>query len=124
MRTQLLLCVLLFAHVYSFYIDTTTHQFIDEDGRESFFHGMNVIYKRFPYYPILDHFDPQYSFSAKDMQIMADLGFNIVRLGTQWAGVEPQRGQINMTYVNILKTIVQDMEKYGLYALLDFHQDV
>jgi endoglycosylceramidase len=120
-----LFCVILLAvHVYTFYINTTSHQFIDSDGRESFFRGLNVVYKKHPYYPILDHFDYKLSFSAEDMQLMSDLGFNIVRLGTQWPGVEPERGQINTTYINVLKTIIKDMDKYGLYALLDFHQDV
>jgi endoglycosylceramidase len=108
----------------SFIIDTKTHQFIDEDGRESFFHGLNVVYKRFPYYPILDHFDPVLSFSSFDMQFLADMGFNVIRLGVQWPGFEPVRGKYNMTHTNIIMNIINDMAKYGLYALLDFHQDV
>ena len=29
--------------------------------------GTNVVYKKFPFHPVLDHFDAQYSFSAEDM---------------------------------------------------------
>jgi endoglycosylceramidase len=106
-----------------FIIDTKTSQFLDSDGRESFFHGVNVVYKAFPWYPKLDTFDAQYSFAPQDMQYLSDIGFNIIRLGVQWPGVEPVRGQYNYTYINVVKQILHDMQKYELYALLDFHQD-
>ncbi len=41
-----------------------------------------------------------------------------------WAGVQPEEGQVNQTYVNILKSIVQDYGKLGIYTILDMHQDV
>ena len=34
---------------------------------------------------------------------IAQGGFNVVRLGVMWTGVEPEKGQINHTYVDILK---------------------
>ncbi len=34
---------------------------------------------------------------------LQEFGFNVVRLGAMWTGVEPLRGQRNMTYVNTLK---------------------
>ncbi len=37
---------------------------------------------------------------------LRDFGFNVIRLGAMWTGVEPQRGVRNMTYVNILKVSV------------------
>ena len=40
-----------------------------------------------------------------------------------WAGVEPEPGQFNQTYVNILKQIVQEYHSFGVYFLLDMHQD-
>ena len=36
---------------------------------------------------------------------MAEGGFNVVRYGAMWAGLEPEEGQINETYVDILKVI-------------------
>ena len=32
---------------------------------------------------------------------LADHGFNVVRLYVAWPGVEPQRDQYNMTYLNV-----------------------
>ncbi|KAI8612654.1 glycoside hydrolase superfamily [Chytriomyces sp. MP71] len=41
-----------------------------------------------------------------------------------WAGVEPERGVYNYTYLNTIKTIVQRCSDAGIYVLLDFHQDI
>ena len=41
-----------------------------------------------------------------------------------WAGVEPEPGQFNHTYVNILKQIIQEYHSFGVYFILDMHQDV
>ena len=40
------------------------------------------------------------------------------------AGYVPERGQYNETYLEIMKGIVQRAAKYGIYILLDMHQDV
>ena len=36
---------------------------------------------------------------------LAKGGFNVVRYGSMWTGFEPAEGQINETYVDILKVI-------------------
>lgn len=41
-----------------------------------------------------------------------------------WPGVEPQKDQYNETYINILETIVDRGSEYGIFTLLDFHQDL
>ena len=46
------------------------------------------------------------------------------RLGTMWAGIEPEPGQFNQTYVNILKEIVEKYKSDQIYFILDMHQDV
>jgi beta-glucosidase/6-phospho-beta-glucosidase/beta-galactosidase len=43
--------------------------------------------------PISDHFDPVLSFSNEDAALLSSLGLNVIRLGVQWAGVEPAPGQ-------------------------------
>ena len=37
---------------------------------------------------------------------IAQGGFNIVRLGAMWTGFEPEKGQINQTFVDILKVCI------------------
>ena len=41
-----------------------------------------------------------------------------------WTGFEPEEGQFNETYINILKTIVNNYGKKGIFTILDMHQDV
>ncbi|CAI2183335.1 1425_t:CDS:2, partial [Funneliformis geosporum] len=107
------------------------NKYIDEFGRQRFFRGLNVVsignhlvYKGFPYHPNIDAFDPVTSFTEKDMEILASVNMNIIRLGVLWVGVEPERGKYNETYLNIIKSIVDKCSAYGIYVLLDSHQDV
>ncbi len=49
-----------------------------------------------------NRYDPHLLLPERQDQLR-ELGFNVVRLGAMWTGVEPRRGQRNMTYVNVLK---------------------
>lgn len=40
------------------------------------------------------------------MQLFESLGINGIRLGVMWPGVEPQKGQFNETYLQIMKNTV------------------
>ena len=39
-------------------------------------------------------------------------------------GYVPQKGQYNQTYIEKIDEIVKLSAKYGIYTLLDMHQDV
>jgi len=41
-----------------------------------------------------------------------------------WAGVEPAPQQYNVTYLNIMKQIVELLGTYDIFVLFDMHQDV
>ncbi|CAF1355713.1 unnamed protein product [Didymodactylos carnosus] len=41
-----------------------------------------------------------------------------------WSGLEPSPNQYDENYLNIMKQIVELLQKYGIYVLLDMHQDV
>ena len=45
--------------------------------------------------PRTDSFDPVWSFSETDMQQCKEWGFNGIRLGMMWAGVEPTENGYN-----------------------------
>ncbi|KAJ3065869.1 hypothetical protein HDU98_010775 [Podochytrium sp. JEL0797] len=99
--------------------------FIDELGRARIFRGTNVVYKAFPYVPdIRPDAIPMYSFNQQDVDILKNHATTTIRLGVMWPGVEPVRGQYNMTYLDTLKSIVQMCSDAGIYVLLDFHQDI
>jgi endoglycosylceramidase len=116
----------------------------DQEGRVVFFHGVNVVYKLPPYelYPAPGK---PWNFSASDASLMAKLGFNVVRLGMTWSGLEPgtapandpaicarsaphDPGQFNQavldSYLAKLSQTVDLLGRFHIYTLLDMHQDV
>ncbi|KAJ3294789.1 hypothetical protein HDU79_010422 [Rhizoclosmatium sp. JEL0117] len=99
--------------------------FVDELGRSRIFRGTNVVYKGFPYVPdIRPDAKPRWSFNQDDVDILKRHATNVIRLGVMWPGVEPERGQYNTTYLDIMTEIVRMCDEAGIYVLLDFHQDV
>jgi endoglycosylceramidase len=104
-------------------VNIQNQRLIDEDGRERIFHGTNVVMKFKPYYPIIDRFDYRYSFNEDDAALLKKWGMNVIRLGVMWPGIEYTRGSYNQTYLNIMKKIVDVAAMYGIYTLVDMHQD-
>ena len=74
--------------------------------------------------PELTNPHSRYSYSEDDARLMASMGYNVIRLGVLWAGLEPEQGQYNMTYLDQVLECVNTAEKYGLNVVLDMHQDV
>ncbi|XP_062516798.1 endoglycoceramidase-like isoform X2 [Corticium candelabrum] len=111
------------AHAFTT-VDTQTKQFLDESGRARIFHGVNVVYKKAPYYPPLANFDPQLSFGDEDVKFLKEHGFTMVRLYVSWQGLETQKDKYNSTYLDIIESLVNKLGSNGIYSLLDCHQDV
>ncbi|HEX4245159.1 MAG TPA: hypothetical protein VHY77_06315, partial [Acidimicrobiales bacterium] len=59
----------------------------DREGRVVFLRGTNAVYKRAPFELYADPGKP-WNFTRADAQRMAKLGFNVVRLGLIWEGLE------------------------------------
>jgi endoglycosylceramidase len=116
----------------------------DRRGRVVFFHGVNAVYKH-PPYELFPAPGKRWNFSAADASLMARLGFNVVRLGMTWKGLEPgtapandpaicttgaphDPGQFNRAildrYLHRLKQTVDLLGRHHVYTLLDMHQDV
>ena len=57
--------------------------FVDADGREVFFHGVNAIVKGPPWIPSTDVWDGETSLTDKDFDDLQSLGLNVIRLGTE-----------------------------------------
>ncbi|KAK3237149.1 hypothetical protein CYMTET_52756 [Cymbomonas tetramitiformis] len=104
--------------------ETGERTFTDEDNREMFFHGVNAVVKGPPWIPVHDEFSTDLSLADRDFKIMKELGLNVLRLGTMWPGIEPVRGQYNETYLSVLKSISEKAAAYGIYTILDMHQDI
>ena len=116
----------------------------DHEGRVVFFHGVDAVYKYAPYelYPAPGK---PWNLSAADASLMARLGFNVVRLGMTWSGLEPGTAPANdpaicghgtpanphqfnqavfNRYVQRLRTTVDLLGRFHIYTILDLHQDV
>lgn len=118
----------------------------DSQGRVILMHGVNVVYKHAPYIAYPDPGQP-WNFDATDAAKMQRLGFNVVRLGIEWQALEPGSGGPNQPqictagtptstampewnqaiaeqYLDHVQATVDLLAKYGIYTLLDMHQDV
>jgi endoglycosylceramidase len=91
---------------------------VDDRGRALFLHGANVVYKREPYYP------PPEEFDESDLEQMRDWGFNFVRLGTIWAGVQPSRDEFDRAYLDRIRELVDLFGAHDIYVLVDSHQNL
>jgi endoglycosylceramidase len=116
----------------------------DSLGRVVTLHGVDAVYKHAPYELYPDPGRP-WNFGPADAARIAKLGFNVVRLGIEWEGLEPGSGSANSPAIcslgqpgnphefrasiarqylaNVAKT-VDLLGHYGIYTLLDMHQDV
>jgi endoglycosylceramidase len=90
----------------------------DANGRVVILHGMNMVYKVPPYAP------DAAGFGADDAAFLQAHGFNSVRLGVLHVAVEPHAGSYRDAYLRRIASTVQTLAGYGIYSLLDFHQDM
>ena len=106
----------------------------DAHGRYVMFHGVNLSgsnkvpvisgtgsAETFTYigkpFPMAD--------AEKRFSELALAGFNVVRLLVMWEGVEPQKkGTYDAKYLAYIRDLVKMAHKYGIYVLMDFHQDM
>ena len=90
----------------------------DARGRVVVVHGINMVYKRPPYYPAA------VGFGDDDAAFLARIGFNAVRVGVIWKALEPSPGVYNAAYLAQIASTVSTLARHGVMSLLDFHQDL
>lgn len=71
---------------------------VDHFGRTVVLHGVNAVYKYAPFELYPDPGRP-WNFDAQDARRIAALGFNVVRLGILWQGIEPGTGGPNQASI-------------------------
>jgi endoglycosylceramidase len=98
-------------------IGTTGASFTNSDGQVVELHGTNLVVKVSPYEPAAE------GFNSADAQFLAENGFNAVRLGIDWAALEPEPGDFNTAYLQSIESTVQTLGQSGIYSILDIHQD-
>lgn len=92
-------------------------KFVNESGREIILHGVNVLCRE----ANLGHFYPDFE---NAFPFFKRMGFNLLRFGIFWHGVEPQPGVYDEAYLDRVKEIVNLAESQGIYIILDMHQDL
>lgn len=116
--------------------------FKDKYGRYVIFRGINFAQrtKLPPYLPLLrvhvktascEELQEEISKRQKDLTLLKDLGFNIVRLLVIWKAIEPSANQKlellpdGEKYLRLVKKIIDHLYyKLGIYTIIDFHQDI
>jgi endoglycosylceramidase len=116
----------------------------DRWGRVVVLHGVNAVYKRPPFALYADPGKP-WDFTPADAARIAALGFNVVRLGIIWQGIEP--GTLGpddprvctpgaphdpmqwdpataQAYLDRVAGTVETLARAHVYTLLDMHEDV
>jgi endoglycosylceramidase len=90
----------------------------DGYGRVVILHGVNMVAKLPPYDPAALGFDDD------DAALLASEGFNSVRLGIIYKGLEPQRGQFDEAYLKSITRTARMLGRHGIQVVVDFHQDL
>ena len=98
-------------------ITTSGTSFVNSDGQVIELHGTNFVVKVPPYTPESE------GFNSADAQFLADNGINVVRLGIDWAALEPEPGVYDTAYLQSIEQTVQTLGNAGVYSLIDLHQD-
>jgi uncharacterized membrane protein HdeD (DUF308 family) len=116
--------------------------FSDEQGRYLLFRGVNFASrsKLPPYLPIaplettdISQLDLSKEIASvkRELDLLKDLGFNIVRLLVSWKAIEPRPNPDldellpeGRKYLTFMKQIIDELYARNLYVVLDFHQDL
>jgi len=97
------------------------NNFVDDQDRVILFRGINAVRKEFPWIPNTVNYDMT---NHTHLSNLKKWGFNVVRLGVMWSGVVPEKDIVNQTYLNEMIKIVDDLASFGLYTIIDLHQDM
>jgi len=99
------------------FISIEGQKFVDANGRQVIFNGINYISKN-PGEKYIRGVEPEL---FKDFK---SWGFNCIRFGIIWAGLEPEPGKYSEEYLLEIDKRIQWAADNGVYVYLDLHQDL
>jgi endoglycosylceramidase len=99
------------------FIKIKGQKFVDSNGRQVIFNGMNYISKN-PAEKYIRNDGPE------TFEKFKKWGFNCIRFGIIWDGLEPEPGKFNEEYLAEIDKRIQWAEDNGIYVFLDMHQDL
>ena len=92
-------------------------KFVDNYGRHVILNGINVISKSKDEGYITPHDSTLYT-------QLSNWGFNAIRFGIIWDGIEPEPGVYNETYLQAIDQHIQWASDNNIFVILDMHQDL
>ncbi len=99
------------------FLQVEGQRFVDAEGRQVILNGVNFISKE----PAEKYMPPQREDTFRKFRWW---GFNCIRLGIIWDGLEPEPGRYNEAYLCEIDKRIQWAEENNLYVFLDMHQDL
>ena len=95
---------------------------VDTSNNEVLLRGVNIT-SLGEYWQGNPDFPPTLPTTEEDLQEMASRGISVIRLIVHWSRIEPLRGQIDQSYLDEIDAMVQLAAQYGIYTVIDMHQD-
>ncbi|GAA3607517.1 cellulase family glycosylhydrolase [Flavivirga amylovorans] len=95
---------------------------VDSSGRQVLLRGVNVN-SHIEYWQYDPNIATNYPFTDNDADLIASMGWNMVRLAISWSRVEPKPGEYDESYLDEVAVSVDMLSKRGIYTLIDLHQD-
>lgn len=95
---------------------------VNERGAQVLLRGVNVNQVG-EYFQANPDLPPTVPLARDDFREISQLGFNSVRLIVSWSALEPTPGAYDEEYVGRIRQAVAWAASYGLYVVLDMHQD-
>ncbi|RIK99781.1 MAG: hypothetical protein DCC71_19820 [Proteobacteria bacterium] len=97
-------------------------RFVDAHGREVLLRGVNVN-AHVEYWQQSPARFTTYPFTEADAEAIAAVGWTAVRLLLSWSRVEPAPGVYDGAYLDEIEHAIRLLERRGVYAIVDLHQD-
>jgi endoglycosylceramidase len=95
---------------------------IDQQGRTVVLRGVNL--RAAGFFDANRSLLPLPPFTADDCRVLGDeLGMSQIRLAVNWSSLEPTQGSFDDGFVSRILQIAGDCAQYGVYTLVDLHQD-
>ncbi len=95
---------------------------VDAAGREVLLRGVNVN-AHVDYWQYDPDLFTTYPFTEDDADMIAAMGWNMVRLLLSWSRIEPSPGEYDEAYLDEIAESVAMLRQRGIYTLIDLHQD-
>jgi endoglycosylceramidase len=99
-------------------LNSAGHWIVDPQGSVVIMHGENLVVKGPPWVAT------GRGFNNADAAFLADNGFDSVRLGFMWAGIEPKPGVFDDAVLRRIAAEIRMLHAHGIGVLLDAHQDL